>query len=72
LTYVLYLWLIIFLVRDDVPIDSSEALLMTDFVNLKIKSTQSFGGAHRDRICMCVFIDVSAYICISIYVCADF
>jgi hypothetical protein len=59
-------------VGDDVPIDSSEALLMTDFVNLKIKSTQSFGGAHRDRICMCVFIDVSAYICISIYVCADF
>jgi hypothetical protein len=42
----LYLWLIILLVRDDVPIDS-EMSLITDFMNLKIKSTQSFGCAHR-------------------------
>jgi hypothetical protein len=30
---------------------------MTDFVNFKIKPTQSFEGAHRDR--MYVFIVVS-------------
>jgi hypothetical protein len=36
LTCVLYLWLIILLVGDDIPVDS-ESLLVTDFVNLKIK-----------------------------------
>jgi hypothetical protein len=46
LIYVLYLRLIIFSVGGDVPIDS-EALLVTDFVNLKINPTQSFEGAHR-------------------------
>jgi hypothetical protein len=40
-------------VRDDVSVDS-EILLMIDFVNLKIKPTQSFRGAHRDRVCVCV------------------
>jgi hypothetical protein len=35
------LWLIIFLVEDDVYIDS-DTLLVTDFMNLKIKPTQSF------------------------------
>jgi hypothetical protein len=55
----------------DVPVDS-EALLMTDFVNLKIKPSQSFGGAHRGRVCMCVFIGVSAHTCMSIYVCTVF
>jgi hypothetical protein len=29
---------------------------MTDFVNLKIKLVQSFRGAHKDRICIRVFI----------------
>jgi hypothetical protein len=46
---VLHLQLIIFLVGDDIPVNS-ETFLMTDFVNLKIKSAQSFEGAHRDRI----------------------
>jgi hypothetical protein len=55
----------------DVPIDS-ETLLMTDFVNLKIKSTQSFGVAHMGRVCVHVFIDVSAHICMSICVCTVF
>jgi hypothetical protein len=36
----------------DVHIDS-EALLVTDFVNLKIKLTQSFVRAHRVG-CVCV------------------
>ncbi len=35
---------------DDVPVDS-ETLLMTDFVNLKIKPTQSFEVAHKDMMC---------------------
>jgi hypothetical protein len=35
----------------DVSVDS-DTFLVTDFVNLKIKSVQSFGGAHRNRVCM--------------------
>jgi hypothetical protein len=56
-----------FLVEDDVPIDI-DALLVTDFVNLKIKSAQSFGCVYRDRVCIRVFIGVSAHMCINIYV----
>jgi hypothetical protein len=41
------------------PLDS-ETLLVTDFVNLKIKSAQFFGGGHRSRVCVRVFIGVSA------------
>jgi hypothetical protein len=37
-----------------VPVDS-ETLLVTDFMNLKIKPTQSFEGAHRGRVCVRVF-----------------
>jgi hypothetical protein len=42
---------------------------MTDFVNLKIKPAQSFGGAHRGRVCVRVFIGVSArtYMSICVY-----
>jgi hypothetical protein len=58
-------------VRGDVPVDS-EALFVTDFMNLKIKSTQSFGGAHRDMIYVHVFIEVSAHMCMSIYICTVF
>jgi hypothetical protein len=36
LIWVLYLWLIIFLVRDDVSINN-KTFLMTDFINLNIK-----------------------------------
>jgi hypothetical protein len=54
-------------VRDDILVDS-DTLLMTDFVNLKIKPTQSFEGAHTDKICVHVFIGVSAHMCMSIYV----
>jgi hypothetical protein len=48
-------------VGDDVSIDN-ETLLVTDFVNLKIKSTQSFKDAHRDRVYVRVFIKLSARI----------
>jgi hypothetical protein len=48
------------------PVDSET--LLTDLVNLKIKLAQSFGGAHRGRVCIRVFIGVSTYTCMSIYV----
>jgi hypothetical protein len=54
-------------VGGDIPIDS-DAFLMTDFMNLKIKLTQSFKDAHRDRVCVRMFIGVSTHTCISIYV----
>jgi hypothetical protein len=49
----------------NVSVDS-ETLLVTDFVNLKIKSAQSFRCAHRDRLCVRVFVGVSAreYLCL--------
>jgi hypothetical protein len=37
---VLYLWLIILSVADNVSVDN-ESLLVTDFINFKIKSAQS-------------------------------
>jgi hypothetical protein len=58
---VLYLRLIILLVRDDAPVDS-EIFFVTDFVNLKIKSTQSFECVYVDRVCVRVFIGVSTHI----------
>jgi hypothetical protein len=58
-------------VGDDVPVDS-DALLVTDFVNLKIKPTQSFGGGHRGRVYVHVFIRASARTCMSICVCIVF
>jgi hypothetical protein len=58
-------------VRGDIPVDS-EALLVTDFMNLKIKPAQSFGGAHRDKVCVCVFIGVNARTCIGIRICTVF
>jgi hypothetical protein len=54
-------------VRDDVPNDN-ETFLVTDFVNLKIKSVQSFGCAHRDKMCVYIFIGVSDYTYMSIYI----
>jgi hypothetical protein len=41
---------------------------MTNFINLKIKSTQSFECAHTDSIYVYVFIRVSTHIYISIYI----
>jgi hypothetical protein len=45
-----------------------ESLLMIDFVNIKIKSAQSFRGAYRDRVCMYIFIGVSAHTYMTIYI----
>jgi hypothetical protein len=55
----------------DVPVDN-DAFLVIDFMNLKIKPAQSSGGAHRGRMCVRVFIGVSAHTCMSIYVCTVF
>jgi hypothetical protein len=60
-----------FLVGDDIFINS-ETLLVTDFVNFKIKLTQSFEGIRRGRICICIFIGVSAHTYINICVCIMF
>jgi hypothetical protein len=57
---VLYLRLIILSVRDNIPIDS-ETLLVTDFVNLKIKPTQSFKVVYRVRIYTRILIEMSAH-----------
>jgi hypothetical protein len=49
-----------FLVEDDVLIDN-DVLSVTDFINLKIKSTQSFRCAHTSRVCVHIFIWMSAH-----------
>jgi hypothetical protein len=45
---------------------------MTDFVNLKIKPTQSFRCVYRDRVCVHIFIRIITHTCIRIYVCTVF
>jgi hypothetical protein len=45
-----------------------EIFLMTDFVNLKIKSAQSFRGAHKGKMYVRIFIGLSVHTCISIYI----
>jgi hypothetical protein len=41
-------------------------LLVTDFMNFKIKMAQSFGGAHKSRMYIHIFIEVSDYTYINI------
>jgi hypothetical protein len=48
-------------VGDDVLVDN-ETLLVTDFMNLKIKPAQSFEGAHRGRVCVCVHMSEYSYV----------
>jgi hypothetical protein len=55
----MYLRLIILSVGGDVPVNS-ETLLVTDFVNLKIKSTQSFKDAHRIE-CAYIYINICVW-----------
>jgi hypothetical protein len=56
-----------FLVRNDISVDS-EILLVINFVNHKIKLTQSFEYAHKYRMCVHVFIGMSTHTCIRICV----
>jgi hypothetical protein len=58
---VLYLRLIILSVGGDVSVDS-ETLLMTNFVNLKIKSAQSFRDTHKNKIYIYIFIKMNTHI----------
>jgi hypothetical protein len=53
------------------PVDS-DALVVTDLMNLKIKPTQSFRCANRDRVCIYMFIVMSDHTCMNIYVCTVF
>jgi hypothetical protein len=62
----LYLWLIIFLLEDDVLINN-EVFLVTDFVNLKIKLAQSFRYAHKIRMYVHIFIWINNII-ICVYI----
>jgi hypothetical protein len=55
----------------NVTVDS-DALLVTDFVNLKIKSTQYFRGVYSVRVCVYVFIGMSARTYMSICICTVF
>jgi hypothetical protein len=55
----------------DVPV-GSEPLFVTNFVNLKIKFDQFFGGAHTGRVRVRVFIRVSIHMCMTICVCTVF
>jgi hypothetical protein len=65
---IIYLQLIILSVIYDVSIDS-DAFLMTDFMNLKIKPTQSFKDTHRGKVYVHIFIErLLIYISVSIYV----
>jgi hypothetical protein len=47
--------------RLDKSQDEFEALLVIEFVNLKIKPTQFLKDAHIDSLCVHVFIGVSAH-----------
>jgi hypothetical protein len=48
-------------------LSTSKTLLVTDFVNLKIKPAQSFRDAYKGRMCVRVFIGVSARRYMNIY-----
>jgi hypothetical protein len=40
-----------------------------DFVNLKIKSGQSFRSANNSRMCVHIFIEIDcSYICVHIFI----
>jgi hypothetical protein len=54
-----------FLVGGDVLIDNN-TFLVINFVNLKIKSAQSFKDANRDMMYVRMFIMVSDHTCIKI------
>jgi hypothetical protein len=53
-------------VRGDISVHS-ETLLITDFVNLKIKLTQSFKYAYRDRMCIFILMTDRTYIILYFY-----
>jgi hypothetical protein len=50
----------------------SKTLLVTNFVNLNIKSAQSFRCVYRGRMCVHVFIEVNTHTCMNICFCTVF
>jgi hypothetical protein len=58
-------------VGDDVSVNS-ETLLVIDFMNFKIMSNQSFKYTHKYRMCVHIFIEISAYTYMMIYICTEF
>jgi hypothetical protein len=50
----------------------SKTLLVTNFVNLNIKSAQSFRCVHRDRMYVRIFIEVNTHTCMNICFCTVF
>jgi hypothetical protein len=58
-----YLLVLHFLVGGDVPKDS-ETSVVTLSISRSDSPAQSFGGAHRDRVCVRVFIGLSVYVCL--------
>jgi hypothetical protein len=59
----LYLCLIILSIVGDVLVDN-ETLLMTNFVNLKIKPVQFFRCGHRVMLYVRIFIGMSTHTCV--------
>jgi hypothetical protein len=51
---------------------NSEMILVIDFINLKIKPIQSFGGAHKSKVCVRMFIWISDHTYMNICVCTVF
>jgi hypothetical protein len=47
-------------------------LMMADFMNLKIKSVQSFRYTYRNMMCVHMFIEINIYIYMNICVCTMF
>jgi hypothetical protein len=43
-----------------------QVVLVINFINLKIKSTQFFRCDHRNRVCVLIFIEISnhEYLCL--------
>jgi hypothetical protein len=80
-THIYTIWLCSLLVRVSSPDlasrmvgdepDDSEALVVTSSISRFPGPTQFFGGAHRGRVCVRMFIGVSvhSYMCVSVYVC---
>jgi hypothetical protein len=51
---------------DNIPIDS-EVSMVTSSISRSSSPTKSFEGTHRDRVCMYVFIWISACMCMYVY-----
>jgi len=51
------------LMVSDVPVDS-ETPVVNSSISRFAGPTRFFGGAQRDRVCVCTFIEVSVHSCL--------